>query len=322
MEKYRLAHLSDLHLRGPSDKLRQRRVLRLVKNVIDSGVDHILLGGDLVDDGNIEDAAPLIGLLKKAGYFCSKRLSVVPGNHDIWPFSGEHSVSEAISSGLRDLGAILSFRDWPAQQRYEEFLQAFAPAFKGTMRDFEDRLPCVKEVGPLMVGMLDSTSYKGYHQSARGRFDPDEGEFLTECLGAHPGPTLVLMHHVPWDLGLFDIGVEVDDLPAPVKAMTSAMGIDLERIGDANFTDLAGVRRFIRRGKFDAVLCGHLHLWSDEPCGPGYFNKIGSVPAYCMGRSGAMHQEERHERFAWHEIEVTGSAVKVDTRFVRGKDLD
>ncbi len=323
MKPYRLAHLSDLHLQGSRDPRRQRRILNLVQGVIGSGVDHLLLGGDLVHDGDLQDLAPLIHLLKKAGFFFSERLSVVPGNHDIWPFSGDNPVDEVIESGLQDLKAILSLRDWPAQQRYERFLELFAPAYRGTVRpDEEDRLPCVKGVGPVMLGLLDSTSDEGYHRCSKGRFVRDEGQFLLECMDGHEGPRLVLMHHVPWDLGLFNMGDHVERLPRPVKAAASAIGVDLDDIGNANFTDLAGVRKLIRRGKFDAVLCGHLHLWDDGPCGTGYFKEIHGVPVYCMGRSGAMHQDDRWAQFAWHDIEVSGRTVKVETRFVRGQDLD
>lgn len=315
----RIVHLSDLHLGAPAGeggaRRREANVLALLDHALARGADHVLLGGDLVDHGNLEDAARLRDALAERGLLSAERLSVVPGNHDIWPFGEESLWGDAGRYLLENARALAAFRKWPAQERYQRFLSLFAETFTGAVARSGDRYPCLKRLGGASIAMLDTTSNHGAFRSAAGRFDEEEARWLLARLDEHAGPRLLLMHHWPlrWDV---DASAIVDRLPGPVREMLLGLGLDVARFAEVNFEDLEGVQAFLRRGRFDAVLCGHVHMMSDDARDPGFEARVGEVPVYCMGRSGGVHQDEGREVLAYHLVEVEPRGVRVETVFV------
>jgi len=73
-----LAHLSDLHIgRSPANDV---EVARAVDALLEGGIDHVVLSGDVSERGRAHEYARFVQLfapLAQAG-----RLTVVPGNHD------------------------------------------------------------------------------------------------------------------------------------------------------------------------------------------------------------------------------------------------
>jgi len=73
-----LAHLSDLHLgRSPANDL---EVARAVEALLEGGVDHVVLSGDVTERGRAHEYARYVALF--APLLQAGRLTVVPGNHD------------------------------------------------------------------------------------------------------------------------------------------------------------------------------------------------------------------------------------------------
>ncbi len=106
----RLGHISDLHLadrgryprNGFTAKDCERHSAKLAKGLLDAlrevGVDHLVVTGDLTlsaEPREFERAAELLKPWAQAG-----KLSVVPGNHDVW-------TADALETGrfLRSIGA-------------------------------------------------------------------------------------------------------------------------------------------------------------------------------------------------------------------------
>ena len=294
----KLAHLSDLHLGGENPRRQLLRIRNLIDRVLETGVDHLMLGGDLVDDGDLKNVLPLVKHLKERKFFSAERLSVVPGNHDIWPYSERVLFSSGASAVLGDVKKLLTFGEWPAQKNYLRFLRIFAPSFEGVDQLYEDDvLPCVKRLDGVAIAMLDTTSERGYLRSAQGRFESREGRFLIDEVASFGAPKILLMHHAPWRLG-------------------HQSGVDLD------FTNLAAVTRFIRKSPFNAVLYGHLHGLDDDPRSRAFTRRVGRVATYGMGRSGAVDQDPNEALHAWHELKVSARSVRVVTRYVSGLDLD
>lgn len=101
----RIAHLSDLHLLEedyrsrtglaryrlaflstgvPLDvDLRRRRALAALRRAHKLHVDHVLLTGDLTEDGTLGQYESLAGLLDESG-LPPERITLVPGNHDAY----------------------------------------------------------------------------------------------------------------------------------------------------------------------------------------------------------------------------------------------
>jgi Icc protein len=71
-----LAHLSDLHLgRSEADAVGLRRA---VTALVEAGVDHVVVTGDVTDGGRLDQLATFRRLTAPV----ADRLTVVPGNHD------------------------------------------------------------------------------------------------------------------------------------------------------------------------------------------------------------------------------------------------
>ncbi len=79
-----IAHISDLHLDGNEEKY--NRLDELLCDISDHGIDHLVITGDITNAGRDVEYKQAIRLFKKYGYYEHSRLSVIPGNHDLYPF--------------------------------------------------------------------------------------------------------------------------------------------------------------------------------------------------------------------------------------------
>lgn len=104
----KLAHISDIHL----DSLRYPKCLyeidQLVKRIFDHDYDHLVLTGDIVDVANFNDLYALRDIFDKNNVLHWERISIVPGNHDIfgkYEFSGNGlSATATRAASSRGLG--------------------------------------------------------------------------------------------------------------------------------------------------------------------------------------------------------------------------
>ena len=131
-----LAQLTDLHLLednyaerpiGPRARLsylsfgrsldpgeRKERAARCLREVRTQGFDHLLITGDLTEDGDLAQFEVLAELLTESR-IPPERVTLVPGNHDAYTDGGTYH--EAMKGPLRDyaptseIGATLRFRD-------------------------------------------------------------------------------------------------------------------------------------------------------------------------------------------------------------------
>lgn len=89
----RLAHLSDLHLGERPEHLQAARAL--VRSLQEERVDHVVVTGDITHSGSIAEYEQWLEIF--APLLREKRITVVPGNHDV---AGD-GVAELLSDGLR-----------------------------------------------------------------------------------------------------------------------------------------------------------------------------------------------------------------------------
>ncbi len=80
----KIAHLSDLHwgLSPDHDALIEQRLAELGG----SGVGHLIISGDLSQSGREEEFTTVRRLLLENGFCHQDRLTVIPGNHDLFSF--------------------------------------------------------------------------------------------------------------------------------------------------------------------------------------------------------------------------------------------
>ncbi len=95
-ERARLSYLSFGRRLDPSE--RRRRLQKALSDVKAAGVDHLVMTGDLTEDGDAKQFEVLAELLAES-HICPDRVTIVPGNHDAY---GDGSAfADAMAGPLR-----------------------------------------------------------------------------------------------------------------------------------------------------------------------------------------------------------------------------
>jgi 3',5'-cyclic AMP phosphodiesterase CpdA len=81
----RLAHFSDFHLSRLNGHF--YRSLALVDDAIRQDINHLIITGDVVESGQMAVLEAFTDALKERGWASAARLTIIPGNHDIFPVS-------------------------------------------------------------------------------------------------------------------------------------------------------------------------------------------------------------------------------------------
>jgi 3',5'-cyclic-AMP phosphodiesterase len=145
-----IAHLSDPHLSRQFYREHIKSLKVLVRAILDAGFDHLVITGDIVSTGDPDDFHLAREIFANHGLLRSDRLTVVPGNHDI--FGGPHRAID-VAHFPRHLRTVDYAR------KLMLFEEAFAETFDGVHRLRDDSLyPFVKHVGAHAIIGLDSNT--------------------------------------------------------------------------------------------------------------------------------------------------------------------
>ena len=79
----RIAHISDIHTTTSSSF--QTRLRTLLQSIRHHRVDHLIITGDLTDKATEDEYDTVIRLLNEYGFSSGNELTVIPGNHDMYP---------------------------------------------------------------------------------------------------------------------------------------------------------------------------------------------------------------------------------------------
>ena len=145
---FRLVHISDPHLSRQFYREHLKSFKLLLKSILAAGCDHLVITGDIVSTGEEDDYYLAREILGTLDLLDSARLTVVPGNHDI--FGGPHRAVD-----------ILSFPQYIRSVDYARHLELFQVAFGETLENVvsygsESVFPFVKKVGPYSIIGLNS----------------------------------------------------------------------------------------------------------------------------------------------------------------------
>lgn len=143
---FSLAHISDLHLSRDFHREHFKSLRRLLHAVLREGCDHLVITGDIVSTGEIKDFSWARRILERYQFLTGNRLTVVPGNHDI--FGGPHRAEDVLSFPQH-------IRNVDYRRRLDLFNEAFAESFQGSAFVLPGRrYPFVKRLGPFtMIGL-------------------------------------------------------------------------------------------------------------------------------------------------------------------------
>ncbi len=79
----KIAHISDLH--ADTTLSFQNRFRNLLQSIRDHHVEHLIITGDLTDKATHDEYDTVIRILNEYDFTSGKDLSVIPGNHDLFP---------------------------------------------------------------------------------------------------------------------------------------------------------------------------------------------------------------------------------------------
>jgi 3',5'-cyclic AMP phosphodiesterase CpdA len=235
---YRLAHFSDFHLIDTNVDF--DRSLDLIDDAIERHADHLVISGDLVESGQMDVVAAFISALSRKGWGDESRLTLIPGNHDIFPFS-----KRMILPPIRRPTAI-----------FQHFVTLTSSLRSGArtkelLKDEPYPFGKVLNKAVVLVGM-DTTR--------NGKFNPccwAEGElskshmkaakvFLTSHTKAKH--RIVAMHHHPWDENFYGGNLIEQNFTTPppeeVEAWLRGCGATLVLCGHVHQASSIEIRRF------------------------------------------------------------------------------
>lgn len=131
MEKvFKLGHISDIHISRQYYRERIKSLKVLLREMKNDGVDHLIVSGDIVSTADENDYYLTREIFSSAGFLSAERLTVVPGNHDI--FGGPHRAVD-----------IVSFPQHIRTVDYMKHLSLFQNAFAETF----DSVHCLSTTG-------------------------------------------------------------------------------------------------------------------------------------------------------------------------------
>lgn len=237
---YRLAHLSDFHLIRIDDDF--CRSLTLVDDAIEQDVDHLVITGDLVECGQMEVMKAFLIALKQRGWASPDRLTLIPGNHDIFP---------------------ATFRGLPPLRRPTANFATFVKLTRGSRTGVGVTKLVRGEPYPFGKILNKDVMLVGMDTTRNGQFNPlcwAEGElqehhraavtdFFCEHLTAKH--RVIAMHHHPWREEFVGGGLIEQNFTEPppeeVEVWLRKCGATLVICGHVHAEDGVEMRRFGRK---------------------------------------------------------------------------
>ncbi|MFA6598946.1 MAG: metallophosphoesterase [Ignavibacteriaceae bacterium] len=145
---YKLIHISDPHLSRQYYREHIKAFKILLETALKAGADHILITGDIISTADPDDFYLAREIFARFGLLDSQKLTVVPGNHDI--FGGPHRAVDV-------LGFPQQISNIDYDKHLKLFCDAFAETFDGVTTLVNDALfPFVKQTGPFSILGLNS----------------------------------------------------------------------------------------------------------------------------------------------------------------------
>jgi 3',5'-cyclic AMP phosphodiesterase CpdA len=231
---YRIAHFGDLHLAGNDEEL--DLIVAIAVHALARGADHLVFTGDIVDAGELEIIDALVRRLKKLG-LRSDGLSLVPGNHDVYPISTPRVEASFLWELLQSATGV-------PQRNFDGLSRSI-----GRMNERQSQLftnaavPYGKRLsGEVALAGMDTTRSERSDPTewAAGQLPADDLEAVRAFFAQHDDAThrVVAMHHYPFD-----------DF-RPVHPSVPMKFVEPRAVT---------VRSLLKSTGATLVLCGHLH---------------------------------------------------------------
>jgi predicted phosphodiesterase len=256
----------------------------------DAKVDHVVLAGDTFDCSTAmrRDAPVVSAYLHRLGLWRRDRLTIVPGNHDIFHTPHHGTLAQ------RAVEAAGAFRG-DAQSSYDTFCEWVDEliAWEDVLDpDQDDFFPHHKTLEHVHLFAADSTAAETT-DSGNGFWAHDADNLLRGATEARDERRILALHHPPYQ----DRAQKIADF----LKQEFPFGFP-----PAEFRRLSA---FLGDAEVDAAVCGHIHNVGDGT----YRWRVGATDVFMVGRTGGLHDVDplfgilevpQRGRVRWRELPV------------------
>ena len=231
----RIAVLTDQHIDTVANKKSWSRAQRAFRIAADAQPDHVVIAGDLFDCSTAmrRDHPKVERALRDVGLWDAEKLTIIPGNHDIFHTPHHGSLEDRLLEWTR-----ISLED--ASEMYDEFCRWVSPLTPANTRVASAVYPNLKDLGGPLLVAVDTTG-PDTRSSSNGCWGDDE--MLRAKLG-EGAMVVVASHHAPFKSKRANTKRVLRDLDTPLGFPKA----HYRRL--VSFADDVGVA---------AWLCGHVH---------------------------------------------------------------
>lgn len=181
----RIAHLTDVHLDGSAE--RRRRFEAALRHASHAMPDHLVITGDLTAGGELAHLDEMAACL---GGWHPRRVTVVPGNHDVGPMSWEEmlrSTQLARFAGTSAPGAVALYPDAAIVAIDTQFRRR-APLFAALGKVSETQLRKLADIASFNRLSGRAVVVAMHHGPQRSPLQPVDGLVNREAVLEHVGP--------------------------------------------------------------------------------------------------------------------------------------
>jgi 3',5'-cyclic AMP phosphodiesterase CpdA len=173
----KLIHISDLHLNLEAHDDNVERLLSFFAHLKLFQPDHLIISGDLSENGDEEELLLLREIMERTGFYSAERATVVIGNHDI--FGGVHRAEDILTFPER-------CQNTDYDGKVQRFHEIFSDLFAGCHFPLEGQpYPFIKQVGSIAIAGVNSIApYSAIKNmfASRGKVSDAQYEALYEGL--------------------------------------------------------------------------------------------------------------------------------------------
>ncbi|MDP4200465.1 MAG: metallophosphoesterase [Bacteroidota bacterium] len=278
----RIAHLSDPHINLKYHPQHLPRLRRTLEDALRRGAEHIVITGDLTSNADARDLRTTRRLFEMLGIMRSSKLTIVPGNHDI--YGGPQLADDVLAFPER-------CRICDTRERLAIFQEHFSELFADTITVGGLAYPFVKRLKHVAFMALNTVaehSVIGNPFGSNGEIVKGHRQSIDHLGNFHAWRTaryrIVLMHH-----HLF----RHRDLVRMGRQASSGLASTIELQTLKLHRKRRALGMFERIGA-NLLLHGHVHF-------TGQYDRNGLI---CLNSAGAVSPTNREDGFAYHLIDL------------------
>lgn len=184
---YKIAHISDLHISFADADNHGKRLVEVLTDIASRNCDHVIVTGDLVENPGAEDFQYVKEIFSHFGLMDSSKLSVIPGNHDIYGGTPRNQLCFTFYMNCKHVDL---------EENTDKFIEAFKETFPSN-----NSFPYLKLLGNIaLIGInsMGKWSLKKNADGSNGIITDDVFKKLEKILSSEETEDkykIVLIHH-------------------------------------------------------------------------------------------------------------------------------